>query len=159
MKKTAIIVTLILGIIVVGAAWRVHHARTPQRVEAAGFESDMTEALVRGISPELQNASVCFVAFGEDKTAPSWPFIARFAGSHPPVESFKYSTSSPGGKILDVSTGRAGVTVQIISFKEFVPGTFDVLVAFSNLPSGRDRFVYRISGTGGDWTIKSRKPE
>ncbi|MFZ1073382.1 MAG: hypothetical protein WAO21_08085 [Verrucomicrobiia bacterium] len=159
MKKTAIILTLILGIIAVGVVWRVHRASSPQQVDAAEFESDMTEALLRGILPELQDAPVCFVAFGEGKTAPSWPFIARFAGSHPSVESFKSSVHPPGGKVFEISTGRTGVIVQIISLKEYVPGTFDVLVAFSNLPSGRDRFVYRISGTGGDWTIKSRKPE
>jgi hypothetical protein len=116
-------------------------------------------SIVGGIFPELQNASVCFVAFGEDKTAPSGAFVARFAGSYPSVESFKSSARPPGGKILEVSTGKAGVIVQIISFKEFIPGTFDILVAFSNLPSGHDRFVYRVSNATGGWDIKNRKQE
>jgi hypothetical protein len=158
MKKAAII-ALVLGIVAAGVVWRMHHARTPHPVEVAGFESDMTEGLLRGIFPELKNASVCFVAFGEDKTEPSWAFITRFADSHPPVKSFKSSVFPPGGKILEVSTGRVGVIIQIISFKEFIPGTFDVLVALSTMPPGHDRFVYRVSNATGEWIIKSRKLE
>ena len=90
---------------------------------------------------------------------PSGAFIARFAGSHPLVESFKYSTRPPGGKVIEVSTGKTGVIVQIISFREFIPGTFDVLVAFSNLPASQNRFVYRVSNMNGGWEIKSRKQE
>jgi hypothetical protein len=52
----------------------------------------------------------------------------------------------------------APVLPPIISFKELIPGTFDALVAFSNLPSGHDRFTYRVSNRGGEWKIESRKP-
>jgi hypothetical protein len=45
-----------------------------------------------------------------------------------------------------------------VRLTEYIPGTFDVLVAFSNLPSGHDRFVYRVSNVAGGWKIESRKP-
>jgi hypothetical protein len=50
------------------------------------------------------------------------------------------------------------VIIQVIRFKEFIPGEVDVLVAFPHLPPGRERFTYRVSSSGGEWTVKSRKP-
>ena len=120
----------------------------------------MTEGLVREILTELQpNApSVCFLAFGEGGTPPSSEFLARFAGSQPAVRSYGSAASPPIAKFFEVSTGKSGLVVHIIHFQEFVPGTFDVLVAFSNLPAGHDRFTYRLSNIAGDWKVKSRSP-
>ena len=157
MKKIAII-TLILGMIASGACWwKFHHASNPPRANVAEFESDMTEGLLRGIFQELDagNPAVYFVAFGEARTEPSPAFIARFADHVPPVRIFTSSVLTPNGLILETSTGRAGVIIQIISFKEYIPGTFDVLVALSN----NNRFVYRVSNTTDAWKIKSRKAE
>jgi hypothetical protein len=157
MKKIAVI-TLILGMIASGACWwKFHHAGNPPRANVVEFESDMTEGLLRGVFQELDagNPPVYFVAFGEARTEPSPAFIARFAGNVPPVRIFTSSVSTPNGLVLETSTGRAGVIIQIISFKEYIPGTFDVLVALSN----NGRFVYRVSNATGEWKIKSRKPE
>jgi hypothetical protein len=161
MKKT-VIITLILGMIISGVGWwKLHHARIPRRANVVEFESDMTEALLRGIFQELDASkpSVYFVAFGETQTAPGSAFIARFADHRPPVRSLVSSTMPANGMTIETATGRAGVIIQIISFKEFISGTFDVRVSFSNLPPGHVRFVYRVSNVTGEWKIKSRKPE
>jgi hypothetical protein len=62
------------------------------------------------------------------------------------------------GKYFETATGKPGLVVRIIRFKEIIPGTFDVLVGCSNLPPGHDRFTCRISNQAGEWVIKSRKP-
>ena len=55
-------------------------------------------------------------------------------------------------------TGRPGVIIQIISFREISHDEFDFLVALSNKPPGHDRFIYRLFNIGGDWKITSHKP-
>jgi hypothetical protein len=101
---------------------------------------------------------VCFLAFGEGYTQPSPDFIARFAGTRPAVRNFESAVAPPTGQFFDKSNGQPGLIIQIISFKEFIPGTFDVLVAFSDLPPGHRHFIYRIQNFGGEWEIKGRKP-
>jgi hypothetical protein len=159
MKKAAVIV-LILGLAVSGVCWwGFYHAKAPQPARVAEYESDMMEGLLRGIFRQLDesNLAVYFLAFGEARTEPSGAFIARFADHHPPVRRFTSSVVAPGGMVFETSTGRPGVIIQVISFKESSAGTFDVLVAFSNRPAGRDRVLYRISNDGGEWLIKNWK--
>jgi hypothetical protein len=143
-----------------GGFWWWHHPAHPVRVTASLYETDAIEGLVREILPELAAAkpSVCFLAFGDGTTPPSPSFIARFAGSRPAVRSCGSAASPPTGQHFETSTGRPGVIIHVVSFKEFVSGTFDVVVTFSHLPPGRDRFTCRISKLAGEWKIKSRKP-
>jgi hypothetical protein len=155
------IVIIIAALTVAGGLWWFLQPRHPARVNANDYESEMTAGLVRGILREIGpgGPEVCFLAFGEGATPPSPGFIARLADCHPAVRSAGSSVSPPVGQYFETSTGRPGLVIRIVRFKEFIPGTFDVVVAFSNLPAGRDHFVYRISAAGGDWTINSRKPE
>ena len=154
------IIVIGLGLVLAGGIWWRHHPAHPAPVNASQYETDMTEELVRKILPELTPPIplVCFLAFGEGRTAPSRAFIARFAGSRPAVHSCDSAASPPIGKYYDAFTGKQGLIVHIVSFKEVVPGTFDVLVSFSNLPPGHDQFAYRIAHLGGEWVVKSRKP-
>jgi hypothetical protein len=161
MRRKAVVIGLMLAIVAGGVCgWKFLHRKSPRRANVMEFESDMTEALLRGIFSELDSGKppVYFVAFGEARTEPSYAFIARFANHRPPVRSFISSVSTPSGMVLETSTGRVGVIIQIVSFKQYIPGTFDVLVVLSNQPAGRDRFTYRIFNAGGEWRVKSRKP-
>lgn len=159
-KSTLYFLLAVLLATGVTGGWLAHRLGQVRRQPAMGFESDMTENLLRGIFAEnaASNPAVCFLAFGEDRTAPDEAFIARFAGSRPAVRSFQASVMPPTGNILETASGKPGLLIQIVSFKELISGTFDVEVAFSNLSPGHDRFIYRISNIGGDWTIRSRKP-
>jgi hypothetical protein len=143
----------------VTGGWLYRHGQV-RRQPAVEFESDMTESLLRGIFAEnaASNPAVCFLAFGADRTSPDDAFIARFAGSRPAVRSFQFSVMPPTGKILETASGKPGLLIQIVSFKELITGTFDVVVTFSNLPPGHDRFTYRVTDLAGEWKIQSRKP-
>jgi hypothetical protein len=154
------VIATVLGLALIGGLWRGHHPAHPAPVNASIYETDMTEGLVRGFLPECAacGQGVCFLAFGEGTTSPSRTFIARFAGSRPVVRSCGSAVSPLTGKYFETATGRPGLVIRIIRFKEIIPGTFDVLVGFSNLPPGHDRFTCRISNLAGEWVIKSRKP-
>jgi hypothetical protein len=159
--KRILVILLLLTLIVEGASWwRFHPVRPPQRANLSEFETDMTAGLLRGIFQEqgADRPPVFFVAFGEARTAPSYAFMARFAGQMPPVRALTSAVMTPTGMVFETSTGRPGVIIQVIRFKEYIPGTFDVLVALSTRPGGHDRFTYRVTGRGDDWTIKSRQP-
>lgn len=153
-----IVIGLLLAAVACGIWWRLDSRRPPQ-VNALEYESDMTEGLVRGVLKELGgNApAVCFVSFGEGHTPPSPAFVNRFSTCRPQVRSSGSSVAPPIGKIFEISTGKRGLIIQIIKFRQIIPGCFDVVVAFSNLPPGHDQFVYRVVNEGGDWRIKSRK--
>jgi len=157
--RTAIVFGLVLALLG-GLWWRHAHPAHPPRVNASIYETDMMEGLVREILTEFQPPlpSVCFLAFGDGTTSPSAEFIARFAGSQPAVRRCGSAVSPPVGKFFEISTGRPGLVVHIVRFKEFLPGAFDVEVAFSNLPSGHDRFIYRVIRIGAEWQVKGRKP-
>jgi hypothetical protein len=158
MPRVILAIALVLGL-AIGLWWR-HQPAHPAPVNASLFETDMTEHLVRGILSELKPPvpPVCFLAFGEGGTSPSSEFIARFADCQPTVRSCGAAAAPPIGQYFEISTGRPGLVVHVIRFQEFVPGTFDVLVRFTNLPAGSDRFSYRISHLAGEWKIESRKP-
>jgi hypothetical protein len=158
MRRSAITIFLVLAL-AGGFVW-LHHPAHPAPVNASLYEMDMTEGLVRGILTELKPPvpSICFLAFGDGFTSPSPAFIARFAGSQPAVRSCGSAVSPPGGMFFEMSTGKPGLVVHILSFKELIPGTFDALVAFSNLPAGHNRFTYRVSNRNSEWKIESRKP-
>lgn len=136
-----------------------HQHRPPARADTSPFETEMIEALVRGILHEygVRGAPVCFLAFGENRTPPGAQFIARFANCRQPaVCSLGSAVAPPISRYIEKSTGRPGLIVQIVSFREYIPGTFDVTVSISNLPPGHDRIIYRISKTPGEWTISQR---
>jgi len=154
------IIIVILSAAVAGGVWWWHHPTHPAPVNASIYETDMTEGLLREILAGLERPvpSVCFLAFGDGGTSPSREFIARFAGSQPAVRSYESAAAPPTGQFFETATGRPGLVVHIIRFREVVPGTFDVVVSFSNLPAGHDEFTYRIGHVTGEWKIKSRKP-
>jgi hypothetical protein len=156
MKRISI--AIFLGLALIGGFRWWHHPKHPAPVNASLYETEMTEGLVRAMLAELKPPvpPVCFLAFGDGATPPSREFIVRFAGSQPTVRSCDSTASPPIGAYFETSTGRPGLVIHIIRFKEFIPGTFDVLVSFSNLPAGHDRFTYRIANLGGDWVIRSR---
>jgi hypothetical protein len=156
----AVLIAVGLALAVAGGYWWLRPPKHPPPVNASLYETDMIEGLVRGILPQLPPPvpPVCFLAFGDGRTSPSRQFLARFAGSQPAVRSCGSAASPPIDKYFDVYTGRQGLIVHIVSFKQFTHGTFDVLVSFSNLPPGHDRFTYRISTIAGEWTVRSRKP-
>ncbi len=158
--QRVIIIALALGLVLAGGLWWRHHPAHSAPVNASIYETDMTENLVRGILTELNPPvpPVCFLAFGDGSTSPSQNFIARFDGSRPAVRRCGSAAFPPVGKYFEVATGKAGLVVHIVSFREFIPGTFDVLVSFSNLPAGHDRFTYRVKNLVGEWKIESRKP-
>ena len=154
-----VILLIGLGLALAGGLWWRLYPAHPGPVESARYETDMTEGLVREILTELPPLvpPVCFLAFGDGTTPPSGAFIARFAGSRPAVRSCGSAAAPATGEYFETSTGRPGLIVHIVDFQEYSPGTFDVVVSFSNLPAGHDRFSYRISGAGGDWVVKRRR--
>lgn len=154
------IIAIVCGILLVGGFWWRHQPSHPAPVNASLYETDVTEGLVRGILSEFQPPlpAICFLAFGDGSTPPSRTFISRFARSRPAVRSCGSAVGPPTGQYFDTSTGKPGLLVHIISLKESTPGTFHVIVRFSNLPAGHDRFTYRISNTAGEWKILDRKP-
>jgi hypothetical protein len=163
MRRVTLVI--LLTAVVVGALgggfWWWRHSQFPARVNGAAFETDMTAGLVRGVLHELGTGGppVCFLAFGEGRTPPSPSFIARFAKTYPELRSSGSSVSPPNGKFFEVSNGKPGLIVRVISFREITPSVFEAVVAFSNLPAGRDRFVYRVAKQGGEWVVLNRKPE
>jgi len=155
------LIVLGLGLLLAGGWWWLRPTPHPAPVIASIYETDMIEGLLRKIMAEMPPPvpTVCFLAFGDGRTPPSRAFIARFAGSRPAVCGCDSAASPPIGKYFDAATGREGLIVHIVSFQEFISGTFDVVVRFSSLPPGHDRFVYRIANQGGEWVVLSRKPE
>lgn len=118
----------------------------------------MVAGLVRELLTELAAPvpPVCFLAFGDGETPPSQMFITRFAGSHPAVRSCNSAVMPPVNQRFEISTGKPGLMIHVVQFKQIISGTFDVLVSFSHLPEGRNRFNYRVYNAGGEWKIKSR---
>ncbi len=161
-RKRVIMLTLLtVAGVVLGYGWW-QHARLPPRVSASEFENDMTAGLMRGVLRELATnrpPAVCFLAFGEGQTPASEGFVARFRGSYPALRSSGSSVSPPIGQYFEVSNGRPGLIVRMVRLKQISSYSFDVVVAFSNLPEGRNRFLYRVSNQGGNWVITNRKPE
>jgi hypothetical protein len=156
-----LVIIIGLGLALFGGIWWRHaHSAHPAPVNASIYETDMIEGLVREILTEFKPPlpTICFLAFGDGTTSPSAEFIARFAGSQPALRRCGSAVSPPNGGFFETSTGRPGLVVHIIRFKEFIPGTFDVAVSFSNLPPGHDRFTYRVTQIGGEWQVNSRKP-
>lgn len=154
-----LVILMLVASLVAGVVWWLHRPSHPGPVNASLFETDMVEGLVRGILPDIAaNTSMCFLAFGDGTTSPSRAFIARFADSRPSVRSCGSAVSPPIGKYFETSSGKPGLIVHVIRFREIIPGTFDVWVGFSNLPPGHDQFIYRIANLAGEWKIKSRKP-
>jgi len=166
MRKPILIIAITLAvtmaIAVGGGLWWRYRARNIQQVNASPYETEMIEALVRNLLREygIRNAPACFLAFGESMTPPSWRFISRFSDCRrPAVLSYRSSVSPPLiGRHLELTTGRPGLIIQIVSFEEYIPGCFDVVVGISNLPKGHQRVVFRISHSTGEWTIIKRTP-
>ncbi|MDR3460433.1 MAG: hypothetical protein P4N60_23640 [Verrucomicrobiae bacterium] len=163
MRHLVIIIVSLLLVVATWAGWRRHvfnELKIAHPANVAEFESDMTEALARQIFQELQKngPSAFFLAFGERLTPPSGAFIARFQNVQPRVERFDAAVMPPTGMIMDTSSGRIGLIVQIIKIKPYVVGEYEVEVAISNAKAGWDHFVYRIFNAGGEWRVKGRTP-
>lgn len=160
-RATLLILMAAVGVGLLGGYWWWRQARIPPRVNASEYESDMTEGLVRGVLREIGTGGppVCFLAFGEGRTPPSPGFVARFGNTYPALRSSGSSVSPPNGKYFEVSNGRPGLILRVVSFKEITPSAFDAVVAFSNLPTGNDHFIYRVAKQDGEWVIMNRKPE
>jgi hypothetical protein len=149
-----------LGLALAAGFWWRQHPAHPAPVKASLYETEMAEMLVKNILTGLKPPvpPVCFLAFGEGTTPPSPAFIARFAGSQPAVISCGSAASPPIGRYFETSTGRQGLVIHIVNFKQPAPGTFEVEVRFSNLPSGHDRLIYRVVRDDGGWVVKSSHP-
>jgi hypothetical protein len=147
-----------LGLCLAGGLWWWHRPAHPKPVNASIYETDMVADLVRELLTELPAPvpAVCFLAFGVGETPPSQRFIARFTGSHPTVRGCDSAVMPPVNKRFEISTGKPGLMIHVVQFKQIISGTFDVLVSFSHLPEGRNRFTYRVSNASGAWKIKSR---
>jgi hypothetical protein len=162
MRNLIIIIAILLTFIGGWAAWRHHSFNQSKIVRNANvedYESNMTEALVRQMIPDLpkEKANAIFLAFGEQLTSPSGRFISRFRDVRPPVKSFKAASMPVNGMIIDTSTGRVGLLIQIVKVKPFVAAEFEVEVAVSKAGAGWDHFCYHIVNLGGDWKVRSRK--
>jgi hypothetical protein len=156
--RRALPIAILAVMLAAGVWWRLHPAHPPA-VQASLYETDMVEGLVRGILTEMKpnGPPVCFLAFGDGETAPSRAFLGRFDESEPKVRGCGAAASPPVGRHFEFSTGQPGLEIHIIRFKEIVPWSFEVLVRFSNLPAGRDRFSYRVTRQANEWKIQSRK--
>lgn len=156
MRRTLIFICL--GLSLVGGLWWWNSPSHPKPVNASIYETDMVAHLVRELLTELPEPvpQICFLAFGDGETPPSRPFIARFSGSRPAVRSCDSAVMPPVNKRFEISTGKPGLMIHVVQFKQIISGTFDVLVSFPHLPEGRNRFTYRLYNVGGEWKIKSR---
>jgi hypothetical protein len=145
-----------LGLALAGGFLWLRPPAHPPSVNASLYETDMTESLIRNILAEMEPPlpPVCFLAFGDGGTPPSRAFIARFAGTHPAILSYQTASAPPTGQYIETSTGRPGLVLHIIRFQQITPGTFDVLVQFSNLPSGHDHFLYRVAQVDDAWVVQ-----
>ncbi|MBI3853312.1 MAG: hypothetical protein HY298_23950 [Verrucomicrobia bacterium] len=162
MRHAKTIVILILAASLAGLGYRLF-LYTPtefSQVDVAAFESDVTETLVRELLQHVgtNQASVCFLAFGHRLTPPSDAFLSRFAGHLPPLRSYAASRVSPSGDILDSSSGKVGVIIQVAKIERKSDGEFEAEAALSNLPASRNRFIYTVVQRDGRWMIKSRRP-
>jgi len=151
---------MVFGMMVAGGWWLLTHTHNPRRANMAEFETDMTEALMRGIMQELDagQAKFYFVAFGEERTDPSRLFIARFAAHFPPVRGISSAFTRRNGQVIETAHAQIGVIIQVIRIKKIDAETFDVLVQFPKSPAGGNRFAYRMADDGGKWNIQRRLP-
>ncbi len=156
--RRALICAGLLLLVAAGFGWWLRPTHPPV-VNRSIYETDMVENLVRRLLTELQPPvePVCFLAFGDGTTPPSRAFIARFAGTTPEVLSCGAGAMPPGGRQFETSTGRPGLTLHIVEFKEIQRDMFDVLVRFSNLPEGHNGFTYRVLKVGYEWKVNRRK--
>jgi hypothetical protein len=120
----------------------------PSRLHHSGSQDGQFVAAHRAVRLAVSNGA----ADGSQLSARGNPPAKMRTGG---VYAFRFDLT---GKYFETATGRPGLVIRIIRFKEIIPGTFDVLVGFSNLPPGHDRFTCRISNLAGEWVIKSRKP-
>jgi len=153
------IVFIIAVLLLAGGLWWWLCPSHPAPVETSIYETDMVEGVVRELLAELKPPvpSVCFLAFGDGTTTPSPAFVSRFVGSSPAVRGCGSAAMPPVGNQFEISTGRPGLIIHVVEFKEITPTAFDVLIRFSNLPEGQNRFTYRVGKISGEWKIHGRK--
>jgi len=158
MRRAILLVGVVLA--VAGGFLWLRHPAHPAPVNASLYETAMVESVIRNILAEMEPPlpPVCFLAFGDGGTPPSPAFITRFAGSQPAMRSYQSASAPPTGQYIETSTGRPGLVVHIIRFEEVTPGTFDVLVQFSNLPPGQDHVLYRVAEIDDTWVVQSHNP-
>jgi hypothetical protein len=152
------VIVIVCGLLAAGAVFYwLHRPTHPATVNARLYENDMVEGLVRRLLTRLNPPlpAVCFLAFGDGTMPPGPGFIARFAGCSPVVRSCGSASMPPINQFFDTRTGRPGLIIHIVHFKEIKPGIFEVQVSFSNLPPGHDEFIYHVTELSGDWIITS----
>lgn len=154
-----ILFTLLAVGLVAGGFWKWRASIPPAPVNVSPFETDMTVGLLRGILGELGPSAppVCFLAFGEARTPPSGGFMSRFGRTRPQLRSFGSAVAPPINRFFEISNGRPGLVISVISFREITTSLFEFEVVFSNLPAGQDRYLYKVMNQGGDWVVVSRK--
>ena len=161
MKRILIIAALVLGLFASGG-WLWFHGRDARQANMVAFESDVTESLIQGIMQEMDadQPKFYFVGFGREKTDPSRLFIARFATHVPQVRGASSAFMKRNGHLMETSSGRTGVTIQILRLKPIKAsqdnggGGVEALVVFPKSPADENRFNYRLVQDGGKWVIK-----
>jgi hypothetical protein len=161
MKRGIIILAVALVALVVGIGYWVF-VYTPKDfrpLNTAGYESDMTAALLTDLLQQVRTNEVAafFVTFDHRLTPPTDAFLARFSGHQPPVKSFAAARVLPTGDILDKASGKVGVIVQIAAIEQKSAVEFDVEAAISRLPSNSNRFIYTVTKENATWKVKNRR--
>ncbi|HTB82085.1 MAG TPA: hypothetical protein VK742_00390 [Candidatus Sulfotelmatobacter sp.] len=151
------VIVILCALLAAGGVYWLRGPTHPPMVNAGLYENDMVAGLVRRLLTKLAPPlpSVCFLAFGDGTTPPDPRFIARFAGCNPPVRSCGSAAMPPINQFFDTRTGRRGLVIHIVRFKEIKPGIFEVQVSFSNLTPGHDQFIYHVTELSGDWVVMS----
>jgi hypothetical protein len=162
MRRTKTLVVLVIAALAVGFGYRIffYPPQEFRQVDVAGYESDMTEALLSALLQDTgtNGAAAYFLAFGHRLTPPTDAFLGRFSGHRPPVRSYAASRVSRTGDIVDSSSGEVGVLIQLAKIERKSDAEFDVEAALSNLPASSNRFIYTVVQREGRWVVKSRRP-
>jgi len=162
MSRGKIIVVLVLVAVAAGLGYRLflYTPKEFRQVDVASYESDATEMLVRQLVQQVgtNGTAAYFLAFGHRLTPPTDGFLGRFSGHLPPVKSCTASKVTPTGDIVEASSGKLGVLIQIAKIERKSDSELDVEAALSNLPASSNRFIYTVVQRDGRWTIKNRKP-
>ncbi len=162
MRRTQTIIILALGVSALGLVCRIflYTPKEFRQVDVADYESDMTEAVLNGLLRDAgtNGAAAYFLAWGHRLTPPTDAFLRRFSGHVPPVLSYAASRLTPTGEVVESSSGKVGILIQIATVERKSDAEYDVEAALSNLPPSSNRFIYMVVRREGQWVVKGRKP-